>query len=116
MASFTTIHSKMGEAADGASKVNNGTVKLADAITQLDGTATVNDGAVKLKDGTFSADGQSQLLDGQQLAEGAAKLADGVSTLILCREADSGAIEACRWCFEFEGWFVDSGFGCGVCF
>ena len=88
LASFTTIHSKMGEAADGASKVNNGTVKLADAITQLkDGTATVNDGAVKLKDGTSSlADGQSQLLDGQkQLAEGAAKLADGVSTL------DSGA-------------------------
>ena len=88
LASFTTIHSKMGEAADGASKVNSGTVKLADAITQLkDGTATVNDGAVKLKDGTSSlADGQSHLLDGQkQLAEGAAKLADGVSTL------DSGA-------------------------
>ena len=88
LASFTTIHSKMGEAADGASKVNSGTVKLADAITQLkDGTATVNDGAVKLKNGTSSlADGQSQLLDGQkQLAEGAAKLADGVSTL------DSGA-------------------------
>jgi len=84
LASFTTIHSKMGEAADGASKVNNGTVKLADAITQLkDGTATVNDGAVKLKDGTSSlADGQSQLLDGQkQLAEGAAKLADGASSL-----------------------------------
>ena len=88
LASFTTIHSKMGEAADGASKVNNGTVKLADAIVQLkDGSATVNDGAVRLKDGTSSlADGQSQLLDGQkQLAEGAAKLADGVSTL------DSGA-------------------------
>ena len=84
LASFTTIHSKMGEAADGASKVNNGTVKLADAITQLkDGTATVNDGAVKLKDGTSSlADGQAQLLDGQkQLAEGAAKLADGASSL-----------------------------------
>ena len=81
LASFTTIHSKMGEAADGASKVNNGTVKLADAITQLkDGTATVNDGAVKLKDGTSSlADGQSQLLDGQkQLAEGAAQLAHGL--------------------------------------
>ena len=88
LASFTTIHSKMGEAADGASKVNSGTVKLADAITQLkDGTATVNDGAVKLKNGTSSlADGQSQVLDGQkQLAVGAAKLADGVSTV------DSGA-------------------------
>ena len=88
LASFTTIHSKMGEAASGAEKVNNGTVKLADAIVQLkDGSATVNDGALKLKDGTSSlADGQSQMLDGQkQLAEGAGKLADGVSTL------DSGA-------------------------
>ena len=88
LASFTTIHSKMGEAASGAEKVNTGTVKLADAIVQLkDGSATVNDGALKLKDGTSSlADGQSQMLDGQkQLAEGAGKLADGVSTL------DSGA-------------------------
>ena len=84
LASFTTIHSKMGEAADGASKVNNGTVKLADAIVQLkDGSATVNDGALKLKDGTSSlADGQSQMLDGQkQLAVGAGKLADGASSL-----------------------------------
>lgn len=88
LASFTTIHSKMGEAADGAAKLKDGTVKLADAIVQLkDGSATVNDGALKLKDGTSSlADGQSQMLDGQkQLAEGAGKLADGVSTL------DSGA-------------------------
>lgn len=88
LASFTTIHSKMGEAADGASKVNNGTVKLADAITQLkDGSATVNDGALKLKDGTVTlSDGTTQLVDAQkQLADGADKLASGAATL------DSGA-------------------------
>ena len=88
LASFTTIHSKMGEAADGASKVNNGTVKLADAIVQLkDGSATVNDGALKLKDGTVTlSDGTTQLVDAQkQLAEGAEKLASGAATL------DSGA-------------------------
>ena len=88
LASFTTIHSKMGEAADGASKVNNGTVKLADAIVQLkDGSATVNDGALKLKDGTVTlSDGTTQLVDAQkQLAEGAEKLASGAEKL------DSGA-------------------------
>lgn len=88
LASFTTIHSKMGEAADGASKVNNGTVKLADAIVQLkDGSATVNDGALKLKDGTVTlSDGTTQLVDAQkQLAEGAEKLASGAAAL------DSGA-------------------------
>lgn len=88
LASFTTIHSKMGEAADGASKVNNGTVKLADAIVQLkDGSVTVNDGALKLKDGTVTlSDGTTQLVDAQkQLAEGAEKLANGAEKL------DSGA-------------------------
>ena len=88
LASFTTSHSKMGEAADGASKVNNGTVKLADAIVQLkDGSATVNDGALKLKDGTVTlSDGTTQLVDAQkQLAEGAEKLANGAEKL------DSGA-------------------------
>ena len=88
LASFTTIHSKMGEAADGASKVNNGTVKLADANVQLkDGSATVNDGALKLKDGTVTlSDGTTQLVDAQkQLAEGAEKLASGAEKL------DSGA-------------------------
>ena len=95
LASFTTIHSKMGEAADGASKVNNGTVKLADAIVQLkDGSATVNDGALKLKDGTVTlSDGTTQLVDAQkQLAEGAEKLASGAATLNSGAEKlDSGA-------------------------
>ena len=88
LASFTTIHSKMGEAASGAEKVNTGTVKLADAIVQLkDGSATVNDGALKLKDGTVTlSDGTTQLVDAQkQLADGADKLASGAATL------DSGA-------------------------
>lgn len=88
LASFTTIHSKMGEAASGAEKVNTGTVKLADAIVQLkDGSATVNDGALKLKDGTVTlSDGTTQLADAQkQLADGADKLASGAATL------DSGA-------------------------
>ena len=87
LASFTTIHSKMGEAASGAEKVNTGTVKLADAIVQLkDGSATVNDG-LKLKDGTVTlSDGTTQLVDAQkQLADGADKLASGAATL------DSGA-------------------------
>lgn len=95
LASFTTIHSKMGEAADGASKVNNGTVKLADAIVQLkDGSATVNDGALKLKDGTVTlSDGTTQLVDAQkQLAEGAEKLANGAEKLDAGAEKlDSGA-------------------------
>lgn len=95
LASFTTIHSKMGKAADGASKVNNGTVKLADAIVQLkDGSATVNDGALKLKDGTVTlSDGTTQLVDAQkQLAEGAEKLASGAATLNSGAEKlDSGA-------------------------
>ena len=88
LASFITIHSKMGEAASGAEKVNTGTVKLADAIVQLkDGSATVNDGALKLKDGTVTlSDGTTQLVDAQkQLADGADKLASGAATL------DSGA-------------------------
>lgn len=88
LASFTTIHSKMGEAASGAEKVNTGTVKLDDAIVQLkDGSATVNDGALKLKDGTVTlSDGTTQLVDAQkQLADGADKLASGAATL------DSGA-------------------------
>ena len=88
LASFTTIHSKMGEAASGAEKVNTGTVKLADAIVQLkDGSATVNDGALKLKSGTVTlSDGTTQLADAQkQLADGADKLASGAATL------DSGA-------------------------
>lgn len=84
LASFTTIHGKMNEAADGADKINANTVKLSDAMTQLaDGTGTLNDGAVKLADGSEQlVDGSSRLVEGQnKLADGSSQLADGAGTL-----------------------------------
>ena len=84
LASFTTIHGKMNEAADGADKINANTVKLSDAMTQLaDGTGTLNDGAVKLADGSGQlVDGSSRLIEGQnKLADGSSQLADGAGTL-----------------------------------
>ena len=84
LASFTTIHSKMNEAADGADKINANTVKLSDAMTQLaDGTGTLNDGAVKLADGSEQlVNGSSRLIEGQnKLADGSSQLADGAGTL-----------------------------------
>ena len=84
LASFTTIHGKMNEAADGADKINANTVKLSDAMTQLaDGTGTLNDGAVKLADGSEQlVGGSSRLIEGQnKLADGSSQLADGAGTL-----------------------------------
>lgn len=84
LASFTTIHGKMNEAADGADKINANTVKLSDAMTQLaDGTGTLNDGAVKLADGSERlVDGSGRLIEGQnKLADGSSQLADGAGTL-----------------------------------
>ena len=84
LASFTTIHSKMNEAADGADKINANTVKLSDAMTQLaDGTGTLNDGAIKLADGSGQlVDGSGRLIEGQnKLADGSSQLADGAGTL-----------------------------------
>ena len=84
LASFTTIHGKMNEAADGADKINANTVKLSDAMTQLaDGTGTLNDGAVKLADGSEQlVDGSRRLIEGQnKLADGSSQLADGAGTL-----------------------------------
>ena len=84
LASFTTIHGKMNEAADGADKINANTVKLSDAMTQLaDGTGTLNDGAIKLADGSGQlVDGSSRLIEGQnKLADGSSQLADGAGTL-----------------------------------
>lgn len=84
LASFTTIHGKMNEAADGADKINANTVKLSDAMTQLaDGTGALNDGAVKLADGSGQlVDGSSRLIEGQnKLADGSSQLADGAGTL-----------------------------------
>ena len=84
LASFTTIHGKMNEAADGADKINANTVKLSDAMTQLaDGTGTLNDGAIKLADGSEQlVDGSGRLVEGQnKLADGSSQLADGAGTL-----------------------------------
>lgn len=84
LASFTTIHGKMNEAADGADKINANTVKLSDAMTQLaDGTGTLNDGAVKLADGSGQlVDGSGRLVEGQnKLADGSSQLADSAGTL-----------------------------------
>ena len=84
LASFTTIHGKMNEAADGADKINANTVKLSDAMTQLaDGTGTLNDGAIKLADGSGQlVDGSGRLIEGQnKLANGSSQLADGAGTL-----------------------------------
>ena len=84
LASFTTIHGKMNEAADGADKINANTVKLSDAMTQLaDGTGTLNDGAIKLADGSEQlVDGSGRLIEGQnKLADGSSQLADGAGTL-----------------------------------
>ena len=84
LASFTTIHGKMNEAADGADKINANTVKLSDAMTQLaDGTGTLNDGAIKLADGSGQlVDGSGRLIEGQnKLADGSSQLADGAGTL-----------------------------------
>ena len=84
LASFTTIHGKMNEAADGADKINANTVKLSDAMTQLaDGTGTLNDGAIKLADGSSSlANGASDAHNGaSQLADGSAALANGTGSL-----------------------------------
>ena len=84
LASFTTIHGKMNEAADGADKINANTVKLSDAMNQLaDGTGTLNDGAIKLADGSGQlVDGSGRLVEGQnKLADGSSQLADGAGTL-----------------------------------
>ncbi|MFW0120620.1 YhgE/Pip family protein [Rothia sp. CCM 9419] len=84
LASFTTIHSNLHEASDGASQLDQGTITLSDAVGQLkDGTTRLNDGSTQLNDGTLQLkDGSSQLLHGQEkLADGSAKLAQGAHQL-----------------------------------
>ena len=97
LASFTTIHGKMNEAADGADKINANTVKLSDAMTQLaDGTGTLNDGAIKLADGSGQlVDGSGRLIEGQnKLADGSSQLADGAGTLNQgAGKVNDGAVE-----------------------
>lgn len=95
LASFTTIHSNISDAADGAQELDEGSVKLTDALDQVkdgssslaNGTLTLKDGTIQLRDGSGRlVDGQKQLVDGSgQLAQGADKLSSGVS------DASSGA-------------------------
>ena len=89
LASFTTIHSNISDAADGAQELDEGSVKLTDALDQVkdgssslaNGTLTLKDGTIQLRDGSGRlVDGQKQLADGSgQLAQGADKLSSGVS-------------------------------------
>ncbi|ADD45369.1 YhgE/Pip domain-containing protein [Stackebrandtia nassauensis] len=98
---FTTIHDKLGEAADGASQLADGTSQLsdgagelADGAAQLDtATAELSRGADQLASGTGElADGSAQLSSGlsqaerdtaqlprltQRLADGAEQVAQG---------------------------------------
>ena len=90
LASFTTIHDQVAEAADGSREIANGTVELSSAIDQLkDGTAQLKDGALQLNDGALTlVDGQGQLLAGARDGlDGARALDDGA------RRVDEGATE-----------------------
>lgn len=72
---FSTIHDKLGEAADGAAKLADGTRKLAAGAGQLaDGADKLDAGADKL------ADGAGALAAGMtKLASGSSRLADGLT-------------------------------------
>lgn len=95
---FTTMHDKLGEAADGATRLHDGSVQLTDGTGQLvDGSADLADGAGTLADGTGDlADGAHRLSDGSydlviglgqistgadQLSAGADRLSTGATTL-----------------------------------
>lgn len=95
LASFTTIHSKISDAADGAKQVDDGAVQLNSALAQLkDGTSSLSTGAQSLKDGTSTLkDGSDQLVQGQQeLADGSSALASGADSLKQgASKASSGA-------------------------
>ncbi|MDQ0798423.1 YhgE/Pip domain-containing protein [Arthrobacter sp. SLBN-112] len=74
---FGTIHSKMVQAADGASRLADGVATLRDGtVTLHDGTSALSSGADQLYAG------QLKLLDGaNQLTDGAGQLSSGLSTL-----------------------------------
>ncbi|MDQ1288634.1 MAG: putative rane protein [Actinomycetota bacterium] len=102
---FTTIHGKIGEAADGAVKLADGTGRASDGSRQVakgtgdltvglgalakgagqaaSGATTLSTGAQKLKTGTAQlATGAGQLATGtKQLSAGAGQLATGLDTL-----------------------------------
>ena len=74
---FGTIHSKMVQAADGASQLADGVATLRDGtVTLHDGTSALSSGADQLYAG------QLKLRDGaNQLTDGAGQLSNGLSTL-----------------------------------
>jgi putative membrane protein len=89
---FTTIHGKIGEAADGASRLASGTTRLSTGSRQLaDGTSALVVGLGELSTGAGQARaGAQQLADGAHrlrtgsadLASGAGRLADGTGRLV----------------------------------
>lgn len=84
IAGFVDIHQSMGEAADGAKQVYEGTLSLGDGVLTLaDGTTKLVDGSSQLADGTLALkDGTSSLSTGlDSLVAGQGKLADGADSL-----------------------------------
>ncbi|QDG61088.1 YhgE/Pip domain-containing protein [Pseudarthrobacter sp. NIBRBAC000502771] len=81
---FGTIHSKMVQAADGASQLADGVATLRDgAVTLHEGTSALSSGADQLYAGQLKLrDGANQLTDGAgQLSSGLAVLKDKTATL-----------------------------------
>ncbi|QKV78485.1 YhgE/Pip family protein [Amycolatopsis sp. Hca4] len=84
---FTTLHQKVGQAADGAAQLADGTRQLDDAAGQLrtgagqlaDGTAQLATGSGKLASGLTQAERDTAQLPAltRQLADGADQVADG---------------------------------------
>ncbi|GAA4367106.1 YhgE/Pip domain-containing protein [Paeniglutamicibacter cryotolerans] len=87
---FGRIHAEMTKAADGASDLHQGTIKLSDGIgTLADGAKKLDSGARDLSEGAHTlAGGTSELVTGQgKLLTGAQKLAVGADKL------DTGATQ-----------------------
>ncbi|MET8757771.1 YhgE/Pip family protein [Lentzea sp. NPDC004782] len=84
---FTTLHQKVGQAADGASQLADGTRRLSDAAGQLSagadqlaaGTGRLADGSGKLASGLTQAERDTAQLPAltRQLADGANQVANG---------------------------------------
>ncbi|MCB2176678.1 MAG: hypothetical protein KQH57_12765 [Actinomycetales bacterium] len=91
LVSFGTLHSSLGDAADGATKLADGATQLSTGATGVaDGTAALADGVDKVAGGTASlADGLASLSAGagslsggvEQVGTGADALSSGVAQL-----------------------------------
>lgn len=83
---FTTLHGRLGEAADGAHDLHDGTGRLADGTGELaDGSASLADGATDLGDGAGQLSAGADRLDSGSgtLAGGAHQLSDGSYDLVI---------------------------------